>query len=399
MAWPIVKLCLAAYPQVWQRLAVPSDNPRAEAVGPDPDRILLLGPGKATGYGVSTHELGLGGHLARNLAALTSRGCGVDIVADPSMSAADAGVVIEWSRLERFDALVLTLGGGEVLRMRSIFAWRRDVTTVLDTIEERGGGVLQTFVLGIAPVDELLSLPGPLLRIVNANAVTLNEISEELCATRSSVTFVPVTTPSGGPRVALESHTYAHWARELAPAIASRLTHVAVPQKLNPQAYSAADSNPAAEATANDAAFDGSVLTANSVAVALEKVMDAARLMFGTTGAAVTFHDQQAHWFTSTSGVGDLRREEAGAFCSTAFTTEGLVVLEDTLLDERFADHPWVVRGPLIRFYAGYPISTPSGEIIGAVCIFDTTPRIFDSSHETLLRELAQRAQAAMRLQ
>jgi len=92
-----------------------------------------------------------------------------------------------------------------------------------------------------------------------------------------------------------------------------------------------------------------------------------------------------------------MRRDEAGAFCSRAFTTRRLVVLEDTLKDERFAEHPWVVGGPRIRFYAGYPIAAPNGDIVGAVCVFDTGPRRFDVSHETLLRELARRAESAIR--
>ena len=382
MAWPIVKLCLAAYPQTWQKLATPGDAPLAEAVGPDPDRVLMLGPGKSTGFGVHTHELGLGGHLARTLSALTKRGCRVDIVADPSMSVADADVVIGWARLERFDALVLTPGERDILRIRSVFTWRRDVTAMLNTIEKRGGGVMQTFIVGIAPVNEMLSLPEPLLRIINANAAALNAISEELCSARSSVTFVPVTPPAGDPQVLLESRTYAHWAQEIAPAIASRLSHVS----MLPTAIPLPVASP----------FDGTVLTATSASAALTAVMDSARLMFGTTGAAVTFHDHEAHWFTSTSGVGDMRREEAGPFCSAAFTSHTLVVLEDTLRDERFADHPWVARGPQIRFYAGYPICAPDGEIIGAVCVFDTQPRSFDSSHETLLRELAKKAESAM---
>jgi len=361
---------------------MPADAPLAEAVGPDPDRVLMLGPGKSTGFGVYTHELGLGGHLARTLSALTKRGCRVDIVADPSMSVADADVVIGWARLERFDALVLTPGERDILRIRSVFTWRRDVTAMLNTIEKRGGGVMQTFIVGIAPVNEMLSLPEPLLRIINANAAALNAISEELCSARASVAFVPVTPPTGGPQVLPESRTYAHWAQEIAPAIASRLSHVS----MLPIAIPLPVASP----------FDGTVLTATSASAALTAVMDSACRMFGTTGAAVTFHDHEAHWFTSTSGVGDMRREEAGAFCSAAFTSHALVVLEDTLRDERFVDHPWVARGPQIRFYAGYPICAPDGEIIGAVCVFDTQPRSFDSSHETLLRELAKRAESAM---
>lgn len=362
---------------------VPTDDPRAEAVGPDPDRVLLLGPGKSAGFGVATHELGLGGHLARELSALTKRGCSVDIVSDPSMSAADIRVVIGWARLEKFDALVLTLGGADTIRMRSLFAWRRDVSALLDTVKDSGGGALHSFIVGIAPADELLTLPAMLLRIVNMNIAKLNAITERLCAARAGVTFVPATPPSDSASIPFASHTYAHWAHELAPVIAARLADVAV----QPSNWSSNTDRPA---------FDDSALSIGSVSNSLETITQSARVMFNTTGAAVTFHDQETFWFTSTSSVGDMRRDEAGEFCSAAFVAQGLVVLQDTLKDPRFSDHPWVLRGPRIRFYASYPISAPNGDVVGAVCIFDTGPRTFDSSHESLLRELAMRAASAI---
>lgn len=384
LAWPIIQLWLAVYPQRWRALTVPSDDPRAEAIGPDPDRVLLLGPGKSSGYGVHTHELGLGGHLARELSTLTRRGCSVDIVSDPTMSAADAGVVINWASLERFDALVLTLGGGDVLRFRSLFGWRRDVTALLDSVKDSAGGTLHTFILGIAPVDAFVSLPAPLLSVVNRNIEKLNAISEQLCSSRTGITFVQATAAEGTTAISLDSPTYAHWARELAPVIAGGLARVALP----PASGSIS--------TVTPADFEGSVLTTSTVSTSLTAIMHSARVLFETTGAAVTFHDQKAHWFTSTSGVGDMRRDEAGAFCSSSFATRGLVVLEDTLEDEHFANHPWVARGPRIRFYAAYPIAAPNGDIVGAVCVFDTGPRRFDLSYETLLRELARRAETAI---
>ncbi|WP_231606202.1 GAF domain-containing protein [Salinibacterium sp. NK8237] len=385
MAWPIVKLWLAVQPQQWRALTLPADAPRVEAIGPDPDRVLLLGPGKSSGYGVHTHELGLGGHLARELSALTQRGCSVDIVSDPSLTAADTGVVIRWANLKRFDALVLTLGGGDALRFRSLFAWRRDVTDLLNTIEECGGGAMHAFIVGVAPVDEFVSLPAPLLRIVNHNIANLNAISEQLCSARPGATFVPATASAGSTRVSLDSPTYAHWARTLAPSLARSLTAVTVPPAERPGSV------------VTLAAFESSTLASKNVSTSLTSIVQSARVLFDTAGAAITFHDQDSYWFTSTSGVGSMHRDEAGAFCSAAFTNRGLVVLEDTFNDQRFADHPWVLQGPRIRFYAGYPVTAPNGDIVGAVCVFDPGPRRFDPSHETLLRELAHRAETAIR--
>jgi GAF domain-containing protein len=42
-----------------------------------------------------------------------------------------------------------------------------------------------------------------------------------------------------------------------------------------------------------------------------------------------------------------------------------------------------------VRFYAGYPVESPSGEQIGALCIFDPKPRERADFDETMLRQLA----------
>lgn len=387
LAWPFVKLCLAVIPQPWRTLAIPNDEPRVEALGPDPDRVLLIGSGKSVGMGVDTHELGLGGHLARQLALQTRRGCSVDIVSDLSMSVADTRVVVEWARLARFDALVLTLGGIDTLRMRSHFAWRRDVSALLDCVRESSGGTLHSFIVGIAPADYFLALPAPVMRIVDLNIKALNAITAQLCASKSGVTFIPSTPPTKESSEIFESRAYEHWAREVVPALAIRLAHVAAPISSD------------ISASTRETTFAGSVLDSTPVSTSLSAILLSARTLLNTSGAAITFHDQDVQWFTSTSENGDLRREEAGEFCSSTFSAHGLSLLEDTLHDARFAEHPWVVAGPRIRFYAGYPISAPNGDIVGTVCVFDSSPRTFDSSHESLLRELALRAETAIQLQ
>ena len=53
-----------------------------------------------------------------------------------------------------------------------------------------------------------------------------------------------------------------------------------------------------------------------------------------------------------------------------------VLVSEDVTEDPRFADDPLVLEKG-IRFYAGAPLRTSSGLVIGALCIIDTRPREF----------------------
>jgi GAF domain-containing protein len=69
-------------------------------------------------------------------------------------------------------------------------------------------------------------------------------------------------------------------------------------------------------------------------------------------------------------------------------------VIEDASLDTRYADYSVVAGEPGVRFYAGYPIESPDGQRVGALCIMDTEPRHVTPGNAVLLRSLAQRVQA-----
>ena len=77
---------------------------------------------------------------------------------------------------------------------------------------------------------------------------------------------------------------------------------------------------------------------------------------------------------------------------STDSGTSGLVhIINDLKSDVRFCDRPFVTGGPLARFYAGVPITTPTGINIGAFCVLDDKPREGLSENEVkFLREMAE---------
>lgn len=53
----------------------------------------------------------------------------------------------------------------------------------------------------------------------------------------------------------------------------------------------------------------------------------------------------------------------------------GAIVLSDLSKDDRFASHSFVVGAPFWRFYAGVPLMSPDGLMIGILCVFDSKPR------------------------
>lgn len=71
-------------------------------------------------------------------------------------------------------------------------------------------------------------------------------------------------------------------------------------------------------------------------------------------------------------------------------TARGLVV-PDCRLDDRFKDRPYVVSDPGVRFYAGVPIYSRNGYMIGACAVSDDDPRAALKIEELkLMQETAQ---------
>ncbi len=74
-------------------------------------------------------------------------------------------------------------------------------------------------------------------------------------------------------------------------------------------------------------------------------------------------------------GLGFNSSDRSTSFCSHTVLQKEPLIVEDTLKDDRFFDNPMVIGKPKIRFYAGFPLISLSGNGIGALCISDTVPR------------------------
>ncbi len=84
--------------------------------------------------------------------------------------------------------------------------------------------------------------------------------------------------------------------------------------------------------------------------------------------------------------VGSTRREDA--FCAHALEIDDLLIVEDACSDERFADNPYVVEDPSIRFYAGAPLRIDGNLSLGTLCVIDRQPRQLDPAQCNALRVL-----------
>jgi GAF domain-containing protein len=72
------------------------------------------------------------------------------------------------------------------------------------------------------------------------------------------------------------------------------------------------------------------------------------------------------------------------------------MIVGDTLQDDRFADNPFVISGPRIRFYAGFPIFHSNGRCLGSLCLIDIRPRHYPPSMIQRFEDLASLIQQEM---
>lgn len=112
--------------------------------------------------------------------------------------------------------------------------------------------------------------------------------------------------------------------------------------------------------------------------------------------ALISLVDENRQWFKSSCGLAATETPREQAFCAHALLCDELLLVEDTLTDERFRHNPLVTGEPFVRFYAGAVLHSPEGLPLGTLCIIDNKPRVFSTREKRQLIAFAKLVQAEM---
>ena len=200
-------------------LPKPTDAPVVNIPGPDPDRLLVVGGGIAVGFGVLSHELGIVGHVARQVSVATGRGVHVDIFAERELRIDGASRRLLETNLSAYDAIVLFLGVTDAIRRTSTRAWRAELSALLQDIDSRAAAGTRTVVVGVQPVRLIRTLDNRVGLFAELHGRSLDRESARVCEQWPVATYVPFRPHPEPTERYRSSVTYGKWAKQVSPAV------------------------------------------------------------------------------------------------------------------------------------------------------------------------------------
>ncbi len=109
---------------------------------------------------------------------------------------------------------------------------------------------------------------------------------------------------------------------------------------------------------------------------ALRQIVEETAKKFSVPMAAISLILEKKHWFKAHVGIGsDSNRdlELDSSFCRHVVQGHAPLVVPDAAVHPYFSRNRLVQEGA-VRGYAGAPLQTPEGHVIGSLCILDSKP-------------------------
>lgn len=125
---------------------------------------------------------------------------------------------------------------------------------------------------------------------------------------------------------------------------------------------------------------------------AFDRIVRLTKRIFDVPVALVSVIDAHRQWYKAYDGLDNCEASRPDTFCTRLIDIGEPLLIPDASIDPRFAQNPFVTGDPGIRAYAGAPLLTPDGYVIGTLCAIDFKPRSFSESDRDMVADLAQLA-------
>lgn len=131
----------------------------------------------------------------------------------------------------------------------------------------------------------------------------------------------------------------------------------------------------------------------------LQDIIQLACYICDSPVAMVTRVDDTELNFIAKVGVSASSVARKDSFCVYAMEDPAtVIVVPDARLDHRFSANPMVLAESGYRFYAGSPLISLTGEVIGTICVFDYVPKQLNQSQISSLQALSRQVIAMLEL-
>ncbi len=127
---------------------------------------------------------------------------------------------------------------------------------------------------------------------------------------------------------------------------------------------------------------------------ALDRAARLVRVALDAPVALVTLVDAERQFFAAAAGSeslwGDVRETPLShAYCHHVVVNRACLIVDDAARDHRFRDHPGHVELSIVA-YAGVPIRTDDGHVLGSLCAIDTHTRAWSPRDLAILEDTVQ---------
>lgn len=122
---------------------------------------------------------------------------------------------------------------------------------------------------------------------------------------------------------------------------------------------------------------------------AFDDIVRLAADLFSAPIAFLCTTEAHCNWFKARIGIDLEEVPRSISFCDHTLKGEGVMVVSDATLDERFAGSPMVTGPHQMRFYAGITLRDADGVALGTLAVADIVPRRIAEQQKDSLKRLA----------